>query len=728
MRQPGTKLEGYLLLRTVGQGGMGAVYLAQNEKGQNVAIKEMVVDIREPEERRKAVEQFATEAALLRSLHHPLLVDIHETFAVGDAHYMVMDYVEGKTLTELLEEREALPSIDEVLDWAGQLCEVLGYLHTREPAVIFRDLKPSNVMLDTTGKIRLIDFGIARSFVDETKTRTFIKGVGSKGFAPIEQYGAGGTDERTDIYSLGATLYNLLTGTKPPASVSILAATDHLEPLRKYNPAVPRSLEQLVLNMMALQKDNRYSSIEEVQKLLARVRQEDSGDDFTDELTGALLDDEWDGLDIEDEFRPQGVQAVHPVGHPTLDDGRGTTTNLLSPQHEGIRIRPIHLLLFLLILGAGLAGAKYFGLFSQPAPNIRPGIEADSIPPLAKRRGGNEWKVLVGAEPWRYLANGSNQGTAWKEPDFDDRQWSEGIPELGYGEQDEATILGFGGDPKNKFTTAYFRRSFEVDDLDDLEEGILGLRILRDDGAIVYLNGKEFFRTNMAAGPVDYKTMALTVCSEPDETRYFEAGIPTSMLQPGKNVLAVEIHQCNLISSDLSFNLIIDAHSATQWIPLGSTWKYLDDGSNQGQDWYYPTFDDSQWKSGKAKLGYGVDGLQTALSFGQHPNAKFITTYFRKAFEAKNVLNRDGLRLMLRRDDGAVVYLNGREVYRTDMAPGLVGPRTLATTIAVESNYETVWLNPRLLQEGANVIAVEIHQVTPESPGISFDLQLVSTP
>ncbi|MBI3923920.1 MAG: protein kinase [Armatimonadetes bacterium] len=341
----------YRIVRTLGQGGMGAVYLAETTTGEEVAVKEMVIDIREPGERQKAIEQFAREAAILGQLKHRSLVEVRDFFQEGDRHYMVMDYVDGENLAERLD-RGDRPSLQEVRQWAGQLCDVLHYMHSRDPMIIFRDLKPSNIMVDRSGEIRLIDFGIARVFEQDTKTHTFIKGVGSKGFAPIEQYGAGATDARTDIYALGATLYNLLTGEKPPAAVGILAGTDHLHLPRALNPEIPKRLELVLLKMMALQKDNRFASVEEVRQALESAYTEDDDPDSTDALTGMLLSSVL-------------LPAAETAPSPALP--RGLTTRLLVQVRRRATPRNVLALVLVLIICLSL----YVQPSADPGPAAR---------------------------------------------------------------------------------------------------------------------------------------------------------------------------------------------------------------------------------------------------------------------------------------------------------------------------------------------------------------------
>lgn len=179
-------------------------------------------------------------------------------------------------------------------------------------------------------------------------------------------------------------------------------------------------------------------------------------------------------------------------------------------------------------------------------------IAALLVPATRTASGGITVLVATGSA-WKYLDNGSNQGTAWRAPGFNDGAWASGPAQLGYGDGDEATVVSFGPNASAKYITTYFRRAFTV--ADPAAFAGLTLRVLRDDGAVVYLNGNEVFRTNMPAGAVSSSTLASTALGGADETTYVSASVPVSALVAGTNVVAVEIHQANGTSSDVTFDL-----------------------------------------------------------------------------------------------------------------------------------------------------------------------------
>lgn len=209
-----TLQERWQIIEPLGQGGMGTVYKARDLRLSNrlCVVKKLRVDSFHPDEREQALEFFEREARMLSSLKHPNIVRIYDRFRENENYYLVMEYVEGKNLEQMLLERGEPFSEAEVTGWAITICDVLHYLHSRRPPVIYRDLKPSNIMLDAEDGIKLVDFGIARPYREDADNTHVVSG----GYSPPEQYW-GGADTRSDIYALGATIYFLLTGKEPVA-------------------------------------------------------------------------------------------------------------------------------------------------------------------------------------------------------------------------------------------------------------------------------------------------------------------------------------------------------------------------------------------------------------------------------------------------------------------------------------------------------------------------------
>ncbi len=246
----------YRIVRTLGGGGMGRVYLAYDARlaDKPCAIKELLPDPHAtPDEQAQAADQFRHEAAILAHLSHPNLPNVYDYFEENGRFYLVMDYIPGETLADRLSRSpKGLPP-EEVVAWGIQLCDVLDYLHNQNPPVIFRDMKPANVMITPEGTIKLIDFGVARLFDPGKRTDTLK--MGTAGYAPPEQYaGQGQTTPRSDIYALGVTLHELLTGDDP---------TTHpftFTPPHRLNPAVSPSLSATVMRAVSLDPADRFPS------------------------------------------------------------------------------------------------------------------------------------------------------------------------------------------------------------------------------------------------------------------------------------------------------------------------------------------------------------------------------------------------------------------------------------------------------------------------------------
>ena len=426
--------------------------------------------------------------------------------------------------------------------------------------------------------------------------------------------------------------------------------------------------------------------------------------------------------------------------------------------------------------------------------------------------------------PWLYLDTGVNLSNSWRTVEFEDDGWLSGPAQLGYGDGDEQTEVSFGTNANAKFITTYFRHKFTVLDAGAVTNLIL--RLLRDDGAVVYLNNVEVFRSNLPQGPVTYLTEAPASVNNAAEDTFYSTNLNPALLVTGQNIVAVEIHQDDPDSSDISFdleltdgnsdapsvsitspannavlagprdvsisvsatdpngavtnvqlfagnqliaqkasspytfvwsNVMSGAHILTArardndgittispqvkftvgpgvsnlvLVPVGAVWKYLDNGSNQGTGWRQPDFDDASWASGPARLGYGEGGESTIVSFGPSSTNRYVTTYFRHRFVVEDTGAVPALVLRLLRDDGAVVYLNGVEVFRSNMPTGAIGYLTLASvnlSSPEEDEVARTSLNPAALVTGTNVLAVEVHQAARSSADLSFSLELLGS-
>ena len=262
LSQQHTLKQRYVVLAQIGRGGFGAVYRATDTQfgGRHVAIKEMSQNNLSAQQLLEAATAFHREAMMLASLTHPNLPRIYEQFTDTGRSYLVMDFIEGETLEETLQQKQ-LP-IEQVLTLGIQLCDVLDYLHTRQPPIIFRDLKPANIMLTPSGHLYLIDFGIARHFKPGQSKDT--AALGSTGYAAPEQYGKSQTTERADIYSLGATLHQLITGNDPSDSPF------HFASIALPHPSL-KGLDTLLVSMLTIDMTKRPASAAVVKRELQRL-------------------------------------------------------------------------------------------------------------------------------------------------------------------------------------------------------------------------------------------------------------------------------------------------------------------------------------------------------------------------------------------------------------------------------------------------------------------------
>ncbi len=279
--EPGVILrQRYEILELVGQGGMGAVYKAADLRleGRVCALKEvlpsLVNNALSEEELDQMSEQFRIEASILSRLDHPNLPKVSDYFSVSGREYLVMDFVEGRDLQEIVSEQlKAGDFLSEqlVLGWAGQLLDALEYLHDQDPQVVHRDVKPSNIKLTPRGTIKLVDFGLVKVLHDDdSRTVTVVQGRGTVAYTPLEQYGGdtGYTDARSDIYSLGATLYQLLAGIAPADAKERFLRPGVLVSLRQINPAISPRVERVVFQALAMHPNERPPSIRALREML----------------------------------------------------------------------------------------------------------------------------------------------------------------------------------------------------------------------------------------------------------------------------------------------------------------------------------------------------------------------------------------------------------------------------------------------------------------------------
>ena len=263
----------YRIVELVGAGGGGAVYRADDLRlaGRVTAVKEIRSDPNAgPELVGDIQAQFRREAETLARLDHPALPKVSDYFEIGGTHYLVMDFVTGPDLRQVVNRARAQGAfLDErqVTDWSLQLLDALAYLHGRTPSVVHRDVKPANIKLVEGSRIKLVDFGLVKPLDPaDPRTVTVARGVGSLPYTPLEQYAGdtGHTDPRSDLYALGATMYHLLTGATPATAQERFLSPSALARPRRLNPSISAAVESIVLAAMSLHPDRRPADAAEM--------------------------------------------------------------------------------------------------------------------------------------------------------------------------------------------------------------------------------------------------------------------------------------------------------------------------------------------------------------------------------------------------------------------------------------------------------------------------------
>ncbi|MGO8947831.1 MAG: serine/threonine protein kinase [Ktedonobacterales bacterium] len=261
--------ERYRIIATVGHGGLGTVYQVVDilyGKRNVYALKELI------DQSPGARKQFEMESQWLQSLDHNHIPKVREHFAWHQRMYLVMDFVDGENLEHKLMRQSDRPfSEEQALRWIMPVCDVLHYLHTRVPPILHRDVKPSNIIVTPEGHVVLVDLGIAKAHLPgANQTSTFVRKAGTEGYAPLEQYSATGqAGPWSDVYSLGATLYQLLTGHVPPTAVERIALDSILVPPQQANPGISAWVSAALLQALALRPGDRFQSVQEFAEALA---------------------------------------------------------------------------------------------------------------------------------------------------------------------------------------------------------------------------------------------------------------------------------------------------------------------------------------------------------------------------------------------------------------------------------------------------------------------------
>jgi serine/threonine protein kinase/Tol biopolymer transport system component len=355
----------YRVIEILGQGGMGSVYQAVDENlGVTVALKENLFTTDEYS------RQFRLEAVILANLRHPNLPRVYDHFVLGEQQYLVMDYIEGEDLRQRMERMNTITEEDAVLIGAS-ICDALTYLHSRKPPILHRDIKPGNVKITPDGHIFLVDFGLAKVYHDTTQATSTGARAMTPGYSPPEQYGTARTDPRTDIYSLGATLYASLTGMIPEDGLARAMDNAQLTPLRKRNTRISRRLSAAVEKAMAVDPSDRFQTSDDFKSSLlnskSKTQQLPGGYTVTPPpLDYDILDDASESLTRIEKAPRAKTGAVQPASG-------GEDQPFVSPlkkQKERERRRRFALIRFVFLLLA---------LLLVSIPFFVPGVLPDNV-------------------------------------------------------------------------------------------------------------------------------------------------------------------------------------------------------------------------------------------------------------------------------------------------------------------------------------------------------------
>jgi serine/threonine protein kinase/Tol biopolymer transport system component len=353
----------YRIVEILGQGGMGSVYRAVDENlGVDVAVKENLFTTDE------YARQFRLEAVILANLRHPNLPRVTDHFVIGDqGQYLVMDYIEGEDLRQRME-RQGNITEDEAILLGASICDALTYLHTRKPPILHRDIKPGNVKITPDGHIFLVDFGLAKVLHGNQATTTGARAM-TPGYSPPEQYGTARTDPRTDIYSLGATLYAALTGIIPEDGLARAMDNTQLTPLRKRNSKVSRRLAAAIEKAMGIDPADRFQTAEEFKRALLGSKSK------TQRLPGEYVIQPSPSEAEARNNQPSAEREIKPLA-ALREEASAEEQPVFKPpkkKRKKKRILPT-LLLLLFIFAAALTGLVRF------APDLLPPLLKDILP------------------------------------------------------------------------------------------------------------------------------------------------------------------------------------------------------------------------------------------------------------------------------------------------------------------------------------------------------------
>jgi serine/threonine protein kinase len=633
MLNPGDVIGGCRVVAKLGAGAMGTVYRAEQlSLGRQVALKVMTTALQGDTE---AGERFLREARTAAAVSHANVVSIFDVGRDSDRLYLVQELITGGSAKDLLYASGGFLGERRALELIADCCAGLQAIH--EAGLVHRDIKPENILLTSDGSAKLADFGLARTVGSGGEMTMTGATIGTPAYmSPEQAQGRKDLDIRSDIFSLGATLYCLVTGSAPYQADSIWAIVakminDPVPDPRTLRPDLTDGAVAVIQRAMAKEPDERYPTPRLMRQVVENlIRRRGAG---SETLPTALLNPAKQAhattkQTIAPQVKPPEAKTAQtkrlpPVGDRLADvskaqteaiprsraTGQGTRTPAVAAPvvrqaaapvvasgrpapRTAPRTKPGSGVPMGMIVAAAVGAAMLGALVaivllkkSTPVPTTSPTPPVEAAvppaptpaptsapvvptpPPSAPQPTTSVAKSIPTTAPvvliprgsaWRYYDAAMDLGTAWHAPAFADSTWKHGPAPLGYGDPWIRTQVNSGADRQHRPRTTYFRNTFTVPT--DRRFTEVTLSLMRDDGAVVYLDGREIVRSNLPTGVITFTTDAAVVVSNEDEQRFFDFTLNPADLTPGEHVMAVEIHQKGDNSSDLGFDLGLVGH------------------------------------------------------------------------------------------------------------------------------------------------------------------------
>jgi len=534
----GVVIDDFLIEKLIGEGGMGNVYLAhQFTLDREVALKILKDELSENQQFKVG---FIKEARSVASLNHPNIIQAFKVGEEAEVLYFATEFVEGDTLDAILTKEGNLEE-NKVLEITLKIAEALGYAWDKRQ-LVHRDIKPENIMITDSGQVKLMDLGLSCTSGEASDDGDIISGTPQ--YISPEQILGNHIDIRTDFYCLGATLYHLLSGVFPFTGDLQEMVRKHIQEyppsLKKKRPELSGDTVKMVHCLMCKNPGERYASAQDLIKEIHRIQKQLKHPRPKKRITLKNVYDDKDSI-------PSKKSQRHK-----------------KKKHKSKNTVVIPLLVFLvlafvitiIVLVNSNTKAKKSGLTSQAnLLNEKANQQTASKKTPAEKTSSKKIsltnKTSLGfplGSLWFYYDKAKAPSAKWKSKGYDHTKWKKGKGQFGYGDKDETTVLNYGSDSKNKRITYYFRKVFNIKNLDKIKS--INLSVIYDDGIVVYLNNKEITRLKMPEGNISHDTLAKQRVNNKKD----KVNIPLLHLIKGDNVVAVEVHNYSQSSSDLSFD------------------------------------------------------------------------------------------------------------------------------------------------------------------------------